>query len=54
MFSKTYRQTSSMAVASGESECDTIESVLPEFDEYGFLIPRDDQDCLESRSHEYR
>ena len=27
---------------------------LPNFDEYGFAIPREDQDDLESRSHEYR
>ena len=27
---------------------------LPIFDEYGFVIPREDQDGLESRSHEYR
>ena len=30
------------------------EATLPIFDEYGFLVPRGDQDGLESRSHEYR
>lgn len=51
MFSQnpTGKLSSSMAVASGESSYDTIE-----FDEYGFLIPREDQDNLESRSHQYR
>lgn len=47
----TSKLSSRMAVASGESKSsyDTIE-----FDEYGFLIPQEDQDNLESRSHQYR
>ena len=42
-----------MISASASGECETT---LPDFDfdEYGFLIPRGDQDGLESRSHEYR
>ena len=46
-------QKTTMNCEAEKREADAL-ATLPTFDEYGFLVPREDQDGLESRSHDYR